>query len=59
MQNSIKGISAINPAIMENMEHSIVKARTDLKVDVLLDHYASFRFKLFKHFGQHSKQRVT
>ena len=38
----MKSISTINPAVMENTECSIVKARTsfiDFKVGVLLDLY--------------------
>ena len=41
MKNSIKSISTINPAIVENTECSIIKARAlfiDLKVGVSLDH---------------------
>jgi len=59
MENSMKSVSAINPAIMEC---SIVKAHVSfigLKVGVSLDHDVSLRFQLFKHFGQHSKQRIT
>jgi len=41
MKNSMKSISAINPAITENTERSIVKVLAsfiDLKVGVLFDH---------------------
>ena len=45
MENSIKSISIINPAITEKMECLIVNMRAsfiDLKVGVLLDYYALF-----------------
>ena len=47
MENSIKSVSTINPAITENMEWSIVKACTpviNLKVGVPFDHDASVHF---------------
>jgi len=46
----MKSISAINPAVIENMEHLVVNVRTsfiDLKVGVLLDHDVSQRFIRF------------
>ena len=49
----MKSISATNLAIMESMEHLIVKACTsfiDLKVGVPLDHYTSLRFVLLLTF---------
>ena len=39
MENTMKSIATINPAIMENTEHSI-----DLKVCVTLDHDVSLHF---------------
>ena len=49
MENSIKSISTINPAITENTERSIAKVHAsfiDLKVDVslCLYHYTLFHF---------------
>ena len=51
MENSMKSIFTINPAIIESMECLIIRTLTqmiDLKVGVLLDlyRYASFRFQL-------------
>ena len=68
MENSIKCISTINPAIdptiVENMECPIIKASTlfiDLKVGVSLSHGVSLRFvsSYFKHIELHSKQRIV
>ena len=50
MEKSTKSISTINPAIMENMECLIIKARAsfiDLKGVyhlIMVYHYALFRF---------------
>jgi len=50
----MKSISTINPAITENTERTIVKARApviDIKWVCRLNtvyHYASFRFQLFE-----------
>jgi len=57
----MKSISKINPAIMENMECLIAKARPviDLKVDVSLNHSVSLCFVSLPHFMLHSMQRIT
>ena len=47
----MKSISTTNPAIMKNMECTIVKAHApiiDIKVGVSLKHGASLHFKLFE-----------
>ena len=44
----MKSISKINPPITENTEYLIIKVHApfiDLKVDVLLDHGVSLRFR--------------
>jgi len=51
MENSLKSIPISNPAIMENMECSIISARApviDLKVEVSVGHDVSLFFQLLR-----------
>ena len=61
MENSIKGISAINPANMEIMESLTDKAHAKAKMGVLLDYgYSMLRFQQLQILWVtfHAKNRV-
>jgi len=58
----MKSISAINPAITENMECSIVDVHAlfiNLQAGVLLDYYASFTFSCSNMFQAKNNRRST